>query len=1042
MSGTDDQAFETVAKECLAASIAQPLAAQTRLRRIEQPRVLIEQLVVASSAPQVDCGQVNRSLAAAIKFMNAEYPESSARSSSATTSPASTTTTVPSTIDTTGPTNHLCSAVAVAAQPELARVILVVAAFVSSLQALEAVITKGRRSHSQLLSMSPFDSSYVDELAQAIATVVKARDTFVLQIRQDQQVAHLLAKSKHDVCASNFTELVASENIGSAREVIVKWQQEIEPALALKDALQGSDCEVLQRAIAAAQTAGLAVKAAKKRLVRLEQISAASTDLDRALSSGDTAALRTAITNCRSLDMDVEHARSVLRDWLARDSAQAALLSACTSNRPEAIAAAIAQARVHGLDIAAAAKQLERLFEEQREKARKEEEALEARRAQIVSELDTLTADRSTSAIKLAECLRRAKDEGLDITPYVAVLRCKLAHDMQSIIDSGDRDVSLLAEAIDRCHLLDRLNVPMLDTSAAEQTLKDWRQARDVEEELRRATQVALQQGLDESVLKALEDRVHSAKSMKALCTEVLKAAEYALASGKATLRLKTAIRRCRSAHEQACLQHFRSVDVDNGALKEHLVVLTSAIDTEASAALQSVVDDARKQHASWAREIGVVQQLRVAMQQRDREALQALITSAQTEIPAINIEPARRLVQKLNQEQERQTRQAALSAAMAATGEYEALVEAIERARAVGISTSEAAALLTQWQAQVRADLQQATASGSVDSLRLAIEAASRVRLTDSADCIAARRALEEARLGKDRARHPRFKTEMCAHWLAHGSCAYGKLRCNFAHGEDDLRRPSSVPTTPNSANASLTDQSPPSPSPSLTRTTRLKQPLSPELRSGDASVSGQKPEPSTALPKQEKATPDPPRQLQPPPALNVRTQPATSPPAAQQVSSLLFPAQAAGATMSLQLSGTRTPTAAAAAAAAAGSQDRFVKAPVNSPRENASVATESRRSVAPAYVSLSASPPVSLAPAVSPRHHGAVPYASPPGGASTVSMFASGFGGRPAHPPPYSTARSAASGAASSSSVLATSPNLSAMPFRSVRKCLRGVF
>ena len=37
----------------------------------------------------------------------------------------------------------------------------------------------------------------------------------------------------------------------------------------------------------------------------------------------------------------------------------------------------------------------------------------------------------------------------------------------------------------------------------------------------------------------------------------------------------------------------------------------------------------------------------------------------------------------------------------------------------------------------------------------------------------------------------HPKFKTEICLHWKAHGDCSYGKERCNFAHGEDDLLKP-----------------------------------------------------------------------------------------------------------------------------------------------------------------------------------------------------------------------------------------------------------
>ena len=80
-----------------------------------------------------------------------------------------------------------------------------------------------------------------------------------------------------------------------------------------------------------------------------------------------------------------------------------------------------------------------------------------------------------------------------------------------------------------------------------------------------------------------------------------------------------------------------------------------------------------------------------------------------------------------------------------------------------------------------------------------------------------------------RDSALHPRYKTELCVHWLIHGDCTYGKERCNFAHGEDDLiaLQDGSRPHIPENR---ATGQAFSTPAPRRTRSSRSGSAKSPE--------------------------------------------------------------------------------------------------------------------------------------------------------------------------------------------------------------------
>lgn len=117
---------------------------------------------------------------------------------------------------------------------------------------------------------------------------------------------------------------------------------------------------------------------------------------------------------------------------------------------------------------------------------------------------------------------------------------------------------------------------------------------------------------------------------------------------------------------------------------------------------------------------------------------------------------------------------------------------------------------VLVQWKTHGKQLLSKAKASRNKKKLRDALEVTAEMGLGSMPEWEDAKQLLEgnnnaatkpkpdaptppstAASAESEPARHPRYKTELCTHWLVHGSCTYGKERCNFAHGEADLRKP-----------------------------------------------------------------------------------------------------------------------------------------------------------------------------------------------------------------------------------------------------------
>ncbi len=385
LTSTSDERFEEIAACCRDAAIHESRAVRTRLRSIELPRQLLAQLAVITHTPLLDSAQIQRVLSSAADALASDSP-------------------------------NQALALAVADATTL----------VSSLRTLDSSVAHGRRAHAQMLVSPEHDVAYIGALEfelKAFVTVAAAHERASPSPRPTSD-------------ASADASFPGSANAAAVHELLVRWRAEEGPASVLKTAVRGFDCDAIRRAIVAAQEAGLGTKAAKKRLTRLEQTTAASVDLAAALESNNATQLRAIIAHCRTLDMDVDHAREVLRVWSARDSAKTALDAACATGRAEPLLAAIAAAEEFGLDTALAQEKLEAVYEHQRALARAREEELALRRASMSSELGDLVRNGSTHSTStgspahcqlLAEKIRSALDlGGVDVTSAMAALGFRL----------------------------------------------------------------------------------------------------------------------------------------------------------------------------------------------------------------------------------------------------------------------------------------------------------------------------------------------------------------------------------------------------------------------------------------------------------------------------------------------------------------------------------------------------------------------------------------------------------------------------------------
>ena len=822
LADSSDERFETVVACCREARIQDSRAVRTRLRAIEQPRVLRVQLQAAMTASMLDSTALQKVVTAVEEFLEScgesdvtadgsthgtyaglslsnhasasSFNQNIAATSESSKSSSSTTTVSPANvIPITG--NHAIPGEQPARNlAELSVYRDQASELLHMLRTLEAVVAHGKKAHAQMFVSTDHSVTYIDALAKAA-----------------DEMTHLVESLSGCVPESG------KENLESAHELLAKWRVEEGPARLLKEAMAGTDCERLRSAISAARDAGVGTKAAKKRLARLELALSASAELDAAISSGDTAALRAAIAGARNADIDAGHARELLREWSARDSARLQLASACSSNREDLIAAAIPPAKAKGVDTSLAEALLATLEEQRLSEAKQREDARLARRQRMAEELSQTAEEPGISARELAEKIRVARSGGVDVTSALLVLKRRLEEQVRVAMNAEPRNSKQLAEAIHAAEGLDTFGL-VADVAAATSRLEHWHKAERLEEELRRAVAM-VNSCADDHTLESLQEKLELAREDSFVDAGRVKTAEAALERGRSVARVRASLRQCRLAHEQACMMHPRLEPGLPSGVPEYLTSFRSELESVSSHVPAEMQGDMRRQAAVWAHEAELIAELRHAMATRDAQALQSAIARTQKEGAGINLEPPKRGLEKLMAEKEKQARQDALKEAMSNPHDCVGLAVAIETAKAVGVPTYEATVLLSEWQAHGKSLLVRAVTSGQRDRLREALDVAAGMGLNDTNEFVEARRALED--LGRpqaagggaagsawatglrkdfqDRARHPRYKTEMCAHWLAHGACAYGKERCNFAHGEDDLRHVSSPqPTRP----------------------------------------------------------------------------------------------------------------------------------------------------------------------------------------------------------------------------------------------------
>jgi len=739
-----DEYFERMVHLCREARIAESRMVKERLKAIDEPRSVLAQLNEATTAENLDLASLERALAAASNLASrGDLVEASAQATR----------------------------------------------LLNAFKILDQAKTNGRKAHAQLLVSSDHDISHISML--------------------DRELGDF-----ETTCRSIRGNLPLPGNTGEVRQLLQKWKREEGPSQRLKGAVNSSNIEALREAIAAAKEAGIGIKSARKRLNALEQRERIKQELDLALQKKDTSQLREAVSEARKAGVNIDEAKETLEKLVKQESAQERLATACQSNKEDKLQAAIFAAREVDIDCAAAQQQLDALMERRMADMLQQEEARSARREQLEAELSTLLDEADNSTAKIVDGLRVAKAVGVDVSAQVKTLGERVAkelHKAMNPIDADeDNDSSVLSDAIRDATLVNGCGATV-DTAPAKERLEMWQKQKRLSRQL--ATQIEnVRKYSDDRTVSILKEMLAKAAPIVGETSSVVLEAEEAISVLHAVMELEAACRTCRVAHEQSCMMHPR-VDVVEEGVPEYIAAYRSALD-EAAAKGKVPADklkEMRDETNVWEDEATLIRNLRLSAAAGDADALNNAIQAARKGSTNINIEPPKRTFEKLNKEAANRELQKQIEEALAQEQhDCARLSTAIEAAKAAGLPTYDAIGVLVEWTNEGRTMLSKARASRDTDELRRALEATAAMGLGGMLEWIDAKRFLEggakEPRTPKsshartdgrkeatyiDNSRHPRWKTELCTHWLMHGSCSYGKERCNFAHGEDDLRRP-----------------------------------------------------------------------------------------------------------------------------------------------------------------------------------------------------------------------------------------------------------
>eukprot|EP00051_Salpingoeca_urceolata_P014868 m.189687 g.189687 ORF g.189687 m.189687 type:complete len:881 (+) comp18214_c1_seq1:2799-5441(+) len=399
---------------------------------------------------------------------------------------------------------------------------------------------------------------------------------------------------------------------------------------------------------------------------------------------------------------------------------------------------------------------------------------------------------------RLVETARAARGFGVDVSSAVKLMRSRLSGNLQQIMADPKRDTKRLGEALRAACVLESFG-NALDTSAAATLLEKWQHQKKCVAKLSEALAMA-KMSIDRRSLTVLNDCYEATAQFLADDEEAVVQARDTLKMMRSTLDLEAALRNCRLAHEQSCMMHPR-VDKPSPGVPSYLEEFSLVLDEAKADGVvdSSTVEEMERLVEGWAKDAELIFDLCDAWTSRDPDRLAEALEAAEQAGAHINLEPPKRALNKLLKKIERDAASAELKAAMKHKHDCAGLAAAIQTAKAAGLPTYEATNLHVSWVNEGRSMLKKARTARNKDKLREALETTAVMGLRHLPEWQEAQRAID-TRDSKslhakhqlqDRTQHPRYKTELCTHWLMHGCCSYGKERCNFAHGEADLRKP-----------------------------------------------------------------------------------------------------------------------------------------------------------------------------------------------------------------------------------------------------------
>lgn len=831
MQYPDNGRLEALAASCHEIGMPEPRALRAHLRALDQPRRALTQLTVVLASPTLAPAPLQRALAAASECVTEG--------------------TAPQELRTLW---------------ELGGDVL------DRLVALANATANGRRAHAHLLVAADHHTAYIGQVEQAVEDLQNALERLPPSPVSDPARSSSRASSPGpspewlQATQPGTTDTEQQHQgpgqavVDAALELVARWRREEGPAQLLKVALATSDIARLREAVAAAQEAGLATRAARKQLVRLEATETAAAALQAAVVAGVASAaaselrgvpapeiiatLRTAVATARGLELDCEHARGLLREWTALDAVRIQLSAAISANREDLLAAAVTAARDRGLDASVAEAQLAALVQQRLASARQRDEARRQRLQSLADELVQVSEDPDVALGTLADRIRAARTNGVDVSRPLQALQRRV-DDQLLMAMAQDRDCARLTAALRTAGLLEGLGTTV-DLGPARARLAEWQSAVQVEDELQRG--MALVAACpDDTTVPLLASRIEAARSKPSVMVDTLAAASAMLHRGQALLRVRNALRLCRVAHENACAHPL----VAAGESPEQVAGLARQLDAAADAVPASEAAEIRRLLVSWTREAELTGRMRQALADRNADGLLECVATAQRMGAGISLDAPRRAAERLIAQRDRELRAVKLAASPVLSRQTPTRPTApLQTAAKPQPNPHTSPAARRPGAAPGMAGSRQRTQSlretlPACDSPGPARRSPPRHRASSPAPAsrnsfpaqhrstpvaLSAHVPHTSAGLSSSEPRHPRYKTALCSHWLAHGACAYGRDQCNFAHGDDDLRTlpvaeppasppardPPSAPSSPAPSSPGLRTTGPASMSPS----------------------------------------------------------------------------------------------------------------------------------------------------------------------------------------------------------------------------------